>query len=465
MERKIKNLKYVFEPKSIAVIGATKTPSKVGNVLLKNFIEGKFDGKIYPVNPKYDEIMGLKCYSDVLKIKGKVESAVIATPAKTVPSILEQCGKKGIKGVIVLSGGFAESGNTELEEKLKSTAKKYNIALIGPNCLGVINPYSRLDSIFFPVFKLQRPKPGSISFVTQSGAVGSCIVDLAAYYGVGISKFISYGNASVLDESDIIDYLSNDDSTESIIVYIEGTKDGKKFMETLEKVNKIKPIVVLKAGRSEKSSKAAFSHTGNIAGNYLAYSSAFKQTKVIEAKDVEELFDYVKIFNQPLPRGKKIGIITDGGGLGVLTTDAIEETGLDIADLGEETEKKLKKILPAYANVGNPLDIIADADPELYKKSIDIFMDDPGVDLIIVIVLFQAPALDERLLDVLVEASDDRRKPIAVVAVGGDYTHMNRKILDTYGVPTFGSPRDAIKAIKKFTTYSLTSRCRKCIFR
>jgi len=455
---KVKNMKYIFHPKGIAVVGASTKPDKLGNIVLKHLVGEGFEGKVYPVNPKYDRILGMKCYSDVTKIKGKVDCVVIATPAPTVPKIIQQCGKKKVRGVIVLSGGFGEVGNIELESKLKETAERYDIACIGPNCLGVFDPYTDVDSLFFPRYKLQRPGPGDISFVTQSGAVGECIMDLAAHYGIGVSKFISYGNGTVLDESDVLEYLERDKKTKQVILYIEGVKDGKKLFERIKKVNKKKPVVVLKAGKYGKALEAAMSHTGNIAGNYLAYKAAFRQTKVTEAEDIEELFDFVKIFGQPLPKGKRIGVITNGGGLGVLTTDAIEEQGLLTSVFGKDTEKKLREVVPAHRNIGNPLDVAADANVELYKNSLDVFMGDRGVDGIIVAVLFQSPAINEDIVDVLVKASDDRRKPIVVVAVGGSYTDNYRRILEGKGVPTYGSPLGAVKAMKRFVDYSLSKK-------
>ena len=409
MEERLKRLKRIFEPKSIAIIGASNTPAKVGNVILKNFIEGNYTGKIYPVNPKYDKITNMKCYASVDKITGRIDCAIIATPAETIPKILEECGRKGVGGAIILSGGFEEVKEFGLAGEIKKISEKYKMPVIGPNCLGVYNPYTKVDSIFLPMYKLERPVPGRISFVTQSGAVGSAIIDMAAQYNIGIAKFISYGNATVLDESDYLKYLEHDKKTKVIILYIEGTKDGKKLLKQLIKTNRKKPIIVLKAGRYGKAQEAARSHTGNIAGNYMAYQAAFRQAKVIEAEGIDEVFDFVKIFAQTRPQGKKIGIITNGGGLGVLTTDAVEEEELEIAGLSEQTKKDIKKILPSYGNVANPLDLVADASVESYRKVIEIFMRDPGIDIMVIIILMQTPPMDERIIDVVVNASNESR--------------------------------------------------------
>lgn len=459
MRKQVLNLKYVFNAKSIAIVGASPNPEKLGHVILKNLVEGGFGGKIYPVNPKYKEILGLKCYDNLLSINGKLDLAIIATPAETSIEILTQCAKKGVKGVILLSSGFSEVGNFALEEKIKSIANENEIALIGPNCLGIINPHTRIDSIFMPFYKFQRPFPGSISFITQSGGIGSAIVDIASSYGIGISKFISYGNGAVLNEIDFLEYLGKDPQTKTIIMYLEGTKDGRRLFETLKKVNVKKPIIVLKGGKSERGSEAAKSHTGNLAGNYMAYKSAFKQAKVVEAESLEELFDFVKIFSQPQPKGEKIGIITNGGGIGVLAADAAEQLSMKLAQLSEKSKEELKKILPPYVNIGNPLDLVADADVDRFAKSIEILMNDENIDSLLISVLFQLPNIDERLLKVLIRASEDKRKPIAVVAVGGAYTERQRNILESNKVPTYNSPLAALKALKKLNEYY---NCRFC---
>ncbi len=448
------NIKYLFSHNSVAVIGATPLPNKVANVIIRNFIDGKYEGKIYPVNPKYEEVLGLKCYRSVLEIKEQVECAIIATPAETVPSIVEQCGKKKIKGVMVISGGFGEVGNLELEEKLRKTAEKHGIALVGPNCLGIYDPYAKIDSIFLPMYKLERPPQGEIAFVTQSGAVGSTIIDMAAHYGVGISKFISYGNATTLNECDYLEFLEKDKRTKTIILYVEGAKEGRRLYEVMKRVNKKKPIVALKAGKYGKAMIAARSHTGNLAGNYTAYKAAFRQAKVIEAETLEELFDFVRIFNQPLPKGKGVGIVTNGGGMGVLTSDALEISGLTIADFEDKTEKELAKILPSYGTVNNPLDLIADAGAEGYERALNLFVEDKNIDILCVVLLTQTPPIDERIIGVLTKVKAGTNKPLIVITVGGSYTDKYRRILEGYGIPTYGYPDSAVKALKKLVEYA-----------
>lgn len=454
MKKMLQRLKLVANPRSVAIVGASPTQNKIGNVVLRNFLDAKFPGKVYPVNPKHTEMYGLKCYAKVSDIPGSVDCVIVATPAETVPGVVEDCAAKKAGGVLILSGGFEEVGRTDLAMRIKEVADANDMPVVGPNCLGIYNPYSKLDSVFLPSYKLERPKPGNIAFVTQSGAVGSTVMDLAAFYGLGFSKFISYGNSTVLDESDYLDFLAQDKDTEIIILYLEGAKDGRRLLETMKRVNKIKPIIALKAGRGTGGQAAARSHTGNIAGSYLAYQAAFKQAKVTEAEGIGEVFDIVKIFDQPKPKGNRTAVITNGGGMGVLTTDAIESEGLAMAQFSKESEAELRKILPAYGNVANPLDLVADAGVEAYAKAIDTLMKDPGVDALIIVVLLQTPPIDERIIHVLAAASSSQIKPIATVSVGGTYTESYRKVLESKGVPSYNSPRAAVKAMERFIIYS-----------
>ncbi|MFH1785450.1 MAG: CoA-binding protein [Candidatus Micrarchaeota archaeon] len=461
MDKKTQNLKFIFAPKSVAVVGASVVSNKIGNVLLRNLLDAKYPGKIYPINPKYKTVLGLQCYQKITDAPGKIDCVIIATPAETVPGIMIDCVKKKVGGVIVLSGGFEEVHRDDLAQKIKDLANNANIPLIGPNCLGVFNPYTKIDSIFLPQYKLERPKAGGIAFITQSGAVGSTVMDLAAFYGMGLSKFISYGNSTVMDESDYLEYLMYDKETKIIILYLEGAKDGRKLLQTMKKVNKIKPIIALKAGKGTGGQAAARSHTGNIAGSYLAYNAAFKQAKVTEADGIIEVFDFVKIFNQTKPKGNRVAVITNGGGIGVLTTDYIEQEGLSLAIFNEETKKTLAKILPSYGTVANPLDLVADAGVEAYEKAIDVMMNDQNVDALIIIVLTQTPPIDERIIHTLAKATDDKRKPIVTISIGGTYTEIYRKILESKGVPSYNSPRAAVEALKKFIIYSSYCECLK----
>lgn len=451
----MRELEYIFYPKSVAVIGASRDPSKIGNVVLKNFVDGGFAGDIYPVNPSAEELLGLKCYKSVMDIPERVDSAVICIPAQFVPKALEECGKKGVKGVVVISGGFSEIGNYELERELARIAKEYNMAVIGPNCLGVVNPATKVDSIFLPTHKMGRPNVGGVSFVTQSGAVGSTILDLVAREGFGVSKFISYGNAAVVDETDLLEYLMKDKKTKVIVLYIEGVKRGKEFFKLTQELTKIKPLVVIKAGVTEKGAAAAKSHTGSLAGSYAAYSAVFKQNRLVEAKSLDEVFDLAKIFStQPLCTGDRVAVITNGGGMGVLAADAVVEKGLRLAEFTEETTRKIREVMPPLVNATNPLDLVGDADAARYEKAIELLYNDPNVDALMVITLFQTVSLDSRVVDVIIKAASRREKPVLNITLGGEYTEMQRRALESSGVPSYNSPSAAANALAKLVGYS-----------
>ncbi|MCX8175159.1 MAG: CoA-binding protein [Candidatus Micrarchaeota archaeon] len=454
LKKKVKNLDAVFNPSSIAVIGASREPNKIGHVIVKNFVDGGFSGNVYPINPNAEEILGLPAYKSVLDVPGKVDSAVIAVPAKAVAQVLDECGRKGVRGVVLITGGFSEVGNTEEEKKIAEIANRYEIALIGPNCMGVLTPASRVDSVFLPIYKLGRPRVGGISFISQSGAVGGCIVDLAARAGVGMGKFVSYGNAAVIDECDLLEYLASDRQTEIIVVYLEGVRDGRRLLEVAKKITRKKPIVMLKAGKSAHGAEAALSHTGSLAGSAEAYSAAFRQSRIIEAATLEQLFDFAKIFDQVLPCGKRIGIVTNGGGMGVLAVDSLEYEGLELAEFSEETKKLLRASLPSYANVRNPLDIIGDADSSRYEVAINALLRDENVDAIVVVILFQTAAIDSSVVNIVIRASDLRKKPIIAVCTGGEYTEMHKRILESYGVPSYSSPSSAMRALARFISYA-----------
>ncbi|MBM3229477.1 CoA-binding protein [Candidatus Parvarchaeota archaeon] len=422
-------------------------------MVLKNFLEGGYPGKLYAVNPNVPEVLGVKCAKSVADIAGPVDCAVIAIPALAVVDVLEQCGKKGIKAAVVISGGFGEVGNVELEGRLVEAASKHGMAVIGPNCMGVINPEKRVDSVFLPIYKLGRPHVGEISFISQSGAVGGCIVDLAARAGVGMSKFVSYGNASVVSECDLLEYLGNDLSTKIIVCYLEGVKDGKRFLQVASKITRKKPIVAIKAGKSKLGAQAAKSHTGSLAGSAMAYAAAFAQSRITEAETLDELFDFAKIFSQPICCANRVAVITNGGGNGVLAADAIEQHSLDLAKFSDSSLAALKELLPPYANARNPLDLIGDADSARFERAIRICLDDRGVDALVVNVLFQTAAIDTRIVSVLVKANGEKKKPIIVIATGGEYTEMHRRILESYGIPTYSSPSSGVKALSKFLQY------------
>ena len=390
-------LEQFFSPKSVAIIGASHTPGKIGYSILENFVRGDFGGKVYPVNPDTTPIFNLAVYPSVKKIPDEVDLAVIAVKAEIVPKVLKKCVEKKVKAVVIISGGFSETGGAggRLEEKCKKIIEKKNIRVIGPNVVGVYDSSTAVDTLFLSRERMQRPSSGSISFISQSGAVGSTILDSFAEEKIGIAKFISYGNAMDVNEVDLLEFLANDQKTKTILIYLEGIKsEGKKFISTVKKITKKKPIIVLKAGKTEKGNKAVFSHTGSLAGSSKIYSSVFKQTGMIEADSLEDIFDSVKAFSQPLPKSNSVAIVTDGGGFGVLATDEAERQNLQLSEPSNALKKKLKKSLPSYVILENPFDLTGDATTERYQLVIEECLKSKEYSGVIAITLFQVPTLN-----------------------------------------------------------------------
>jgi len=447
----MKNLDYFFNPKHIAVIGASRKKGKIGATIFKNLVEaGK---KVYPVNPKAKEILGKKAYASVLEIPGKVDLALVVVPARFVPQVLRQCIEKEISSAIIITSGFAEIGNKEAEEELKKISKKINI--IGPNCLGVFDNYSKLDTLFLPPEKLGRPRKGSISFISQSGAVGSVILDWMASEGYGVNKFISYGNAVDVNETDLLNYLGEDNKTKVVCMYLEGVKEGRKFMKIAKKVTKKKPVIVIKGGRTKAGSKAVSSHTGSLAGNDAVYDAVFKQTGIIRPRHLVEMFGFAKVLSeQPLPKGDKVLIITNGGGFGVLATDQVGLKKMKMAELTQKSKSEISKVLPSYAKVHNPLDLVGDADDERFKKALEVASKDKNVDAILLILLFQTAPITSKVVDYVIEFNKKKTKPLVVCSAGGKYVKELSKKLEESNVPVFDTPAKAVDALNALIKYS-----------
>lgn len=439
-----------FNPKSIAVIGASRTPGKLGYSILEN-LKISFNGKIYPINPNTGEILGLIAYPSVLEVKEPIDHAVIVVPAETVKKVVEECIKKKIKAVTIISSGFSEIGENERELELKKLSKSKKIRILGPNCIGIYK--KNLDMIFFPRNRLKRPPEGSISFITQSGAFGSILLDIMSNDGVGVSKFISVGNKVDIDEIDLLKYLENDLTTRCIAIYLESVKDGKEFIKVAQNVTKKKPIVVFKAGKTEKGTEAVLSHTGSLAGSSEVYSAAFKQAGIIEAKNSEEIFDFAKaLANQPVLKDNKIAVVTDGGGFGIVATDAAINYGLELPELSSETVKTLKQVLPKYGIAKNPVDLTGDATVERYEKTLEAVLKDKSIAGVVCIVLMQIPTLSDDIVNVLREAKV-YGKPITVCSAGGDYVLERSRKLERFGIPVYPTPERAVKALSVLYEY------------
>ena len=452
---KMRALDYFFYPKSIAVIGASRDPEKVGHAILHNLVNGKFKGELFPINPHAEYVLNLKCHKSIKQVKADLDLAVIAVHAEEVPEELEQCGAKGIEAVIIVSAGFGEIGNRKLAEKIAKIKRKYKkMRVIGPNCLGILNTENGVDTLFLPEYRLKRPEKGEISFISQSGALGSAVLDWASMQEIGISKFVSYGNAMDIDESDLLEYLAQDKNTNVIVMYIEGVKNGTKFMQAARKFAGKKPIIVLKGGITAEGEKAVKSHTGSLAGSAEVYNAVFRQAGIIKAENLLELFDFARVLSKVArPKGNRVQIITDGGGYGVITADAVIKEGLQLAEMEEKNKKFLRKIFPSYAVLGNPLDLTGDATMERYKAAAEAAMRDKNVDIVILILLYQVPTLNSDVIDIVAELSNRKAKPLVVISVGGAYSEVHKRALEREGVVNFSYPENAIKALKALIDY------------
>jgi acetyl coenzyme A synthetase (ADP forming)-like protein len=445
-------LNKFFNPKSIAVIGASRKKEKIGHAILES-LKNSFSGKIYPINPNTSEVLGLKAYPSVLDVPDRIDLAIIAIPAENVEQVVKECKKKQISALIIISSGFSEIGEVEREKSLAKIIKTSKMRVIGPNCVGIYDPFNGIDTLFMPKERMKRPSRGGISFITQSGAVGTALLDVLAEEGAGISKFISIGNKIDVDEIELIQWLSKDPSTRVIAIYLESTGDGKKFMDVAKKCVKQKPIVCLKAGKTEKGEEAVRSHTGSLAGKYEIYSAAFKQVGIIEARTCEELLDFSKaLATQPPISDENIAIVTDGGGFGILAADEAEKLGLKLPQLKASSIKALKEILPPYASLRNPIDLTGDANAERYKQVLDIVFKDKNISALCIIALLQITTLEEEIVNVLKECKV-YGKPFVVCMMGSSYTKEKAEELEHMGIPVYSTPERAIKALNALRTY------------
>ncbi|MEM3479058.1 MAG: acetate--CoA ligase [Candidatus Bathyarchaeia archaeon] len=443
-----------FNPRSIAVIGASRDPSKVGHRVFRNIVEAGFKGALYPINPNADEILGFKCYRSIRETPGEVDLAVIVVPAKIVPSVVEDCGLKGVKGLIVISAGLSETGRegAQLEREVVSICRKYGLRMQGPNCLGIISVQSRVNASFAP----SMPLPGNIAFVSQSGALGSAILNWAIRNEIGFTKFVSLGNEADLNEADFIEALGEDEDTRVIGLYVEGVKEGERFVEVARRVSRKKPIIAIKAGTTSAGVKAVSSHTGSLAGSETAFSAAFKKAGIIRVNTLEELFNLVISFSlQPIPKGKRVLIVTNGGGPGILTADACEKMGLDLPLLEYEIIEKLREQMPPHASLSNPLDVLGDAEENRYKLALESGLKSGNVDGIIVILTPQAVTPCEEIAKVVAEVGKSSTKPIIASFMGLEDTSPAIRTLKEGRIPNYAFPESAAFVLKTMHEYSL----------
>jgi acetyl coenzyme A synthetase (ADP forming)-like protein len=441
-----------FKPGSVAVVGASRDPNKLGYQVVANLLDGGFPGRILPINPKAEVIRGLRAYASILDVLDAVDLAVIVIPHAYVASALEECGRKGVRAAIVISAGFREAGREGLEEELKlvEIARTHGMRLVGPNCLGVIDTSTPLNASF----SAGMPPSGPAAFMSQSGALGTAVLDLALAGRVGFSKFISLGNKADVSETDLLRALEDDEETRVILIYVEGLPDGQEFIRVARRVTRKKPVVAIKSGVTKSGSRAVSSHTGSLAGSEAAYRAAFRQAGVIRAPSMQSLFDYAQAFAyQPLPEGSRIAIVTNAGGPGILATDALERAGLEMAKLSSKATASLSSFLPSAASTANPVDVLGDAKAERYERALEIVVDEPGVDGLIVVVTPQAVTEIAETARAVGRISKRSRKPILGCFMGEARIAPGVEILREYGVPNYGFPERAADALEAMTSH------------
>jgi len=442
-----------FNPKSVAIIGASRTKGKVGYEILKSMIDAGYEGGLFPINPNTETIEGLKCYPDLESIGEAVDLAIISVPAKAVPAVMQQCAKIGTKSVIIITSGFKEVGKEggELEQRVVQIAKQAHIRIIGPNCLGVIVPANKLNASFGG----DLPVEGGIGYLSQSGALLAAILDIANANGIGFSKLVSIGNKADINELDVIKALAADNETKVIAGYLESIVDGNAFVNQAEKISQQKPILLMKSGGTSAGAKAASSHTGSLAGSEVAYECVFERAGIIRCNSIKQQFDYAQAFaNQPLPKGPKVAIITNAGGAGIMAADAVEQQGLGFAKLSNETKAKLAAELPASASTHNPIDILGDALAERYEFVVDTVIDDSEVDVVLVLLTPQAMTEPAATAEAIVRITGKKSaKPVLACFLGAGKIAEAAKILRKGNIPLYDATAEAVSTIKAMTEY------------
>ncbi len=439
-------LEMFTEPRGVAVIGASTSPEKLGYQVLHNIIQYGYEGEIYPINPTAPEILGYKAYPSVSDCPDPVDLAVILVPNKAVPPVLEQCGQRGLKGAVIITAGFREVGpaGKALEQQLIDTAKRYGMRLIGPNVLGIIDTVCKLNASF----AAGMPRRGRIAFMSQSGALCTSILDMALGQGIGFSRFYSIGNKADINELDLVQAWAEDPETRAIMGYLEGITRGPEFIRVASEVTRHKPIIAIKSGTTSAGSQAVSSHTGTLAGSEAAYDAAFKQSGIIRAGSVQDLFDYAQAFaRQPLIETEAIAVITNAGGPGIMASDAVERAGLRLAGLTTETKQKLQANLPAAASVANPVDVLGDALADRYEMAINTVLADPNVSALLVVLTPQTMTQIPETAEALGKASKLYGKPCFGAFMGDSAIRKGVEVMRSYDVPNYQVPERAVAAI------------------
>ncbi|MGK7933433.1 MAG: bifunctional acetate--CoA ligase family protein/GNAT family N-acetyltransferase [Microcystaceae cyanobacterium] len=445
-------LSAIFGPETVAVIGATEKEGSVGRTLMWNLVSSPFGGMVFPINPKRRSVLGIRAYPDIYSVPEPVDLAIIATPAPTIPKLIDDCVETGVKGVIIISAGFKEIGEEgrALEQQIIAKAQG-KLRIIGPNCLGVMNPRSGLNA----TFANSMARPGNVGFISQSGAICTAVLDWSYPENVGFSSFISIGSMLDVDWGDLIYYLGDDPHTKSIVIYMESIGNAASFLSAAREVALTKPIIVIKAGETEAAAKAATSHTGALAGSKAVLEAAFRRCGVLKVERISELFDLAEVMaKQPsLPQGSRLTLITNAGGPGVLATDALVSTGGDLAEISNKTINELNEFLPLHWSHSNPIDILGDADPDRYSKTLATAVEDPNSDGLLVILTPQAMTNPTKTAEELCKYAKNINKPILASWMGGDEVTAGELILNRHHIPTYRYPDAAARLFNKLWKY------------
>lgn len=450
----------IFSPKSIAIVGVSQNSEKIGSVIMKNLIEGGYNGKIYPVNPNYEELQGRKAYADILQIEEEVEMVCIAIPHQFVENIIDQCITKRVKGVVIISAGFKEVGEQgrELEERIKRKLKKENIRLLGPNCLGYINNKAKINLSF----ARENPGNGKIAFISQSGAFCTAILDMACEKGLGFSHVISLGNKADIHENELMEMFVSDKDITAVALYLEEFTDGKEFVTLVQKAKK--PVLIIAPGSSEKAREAIISHTGSLASSFDTTIAAVKKSNMIFTENSQELFQLMNLVDSDqLPKGKKVGIVSNAGGPGIIAVDRIEIEGLELGQINEKTREKLLKYLPEETTLTNPVDILGDAKSDRYENAIKDLLEEISVDSILVILTPQLITEIEATAQVIADLSKTASKPIYTCFLGGKDVRSGKRILEENNCPSFDDIQQAIRLISKLSEYEKNKELTKIV--
>ncbi|MEN2974669.1 MAG: acetate--CoA ligase alpha subunit [Candidatus Caldarchaeales archaeon] len=450
------SLQKFFYPNSIAVIGASRNPDSVGHAIMRNLVNGQFTGVIYPVNPKARAILGIKAYPNVSSIPDEIDLAVVVVPNRAAPQVIEECVEVGIRSAVIISAGFKETGpeGAKLEEEVVSIAKRGNLRIIGPNCLGIINadPKVRMNV----TFAREMPLSGQIALISQSGALCVAALEYARQYRIGFSKVVSLGNKADVNEIDVLEYLKDDSESKTILMYVEDLSHGRRFIETVRYITGEvgKPVIAIKAGRTLEGASAASSHTGALASSDEVYEAIFNQSGVLRVESIEELFNYAKAFStQPLPKGDRVAIISNAGGPAILATDAVIRNKLRLAQFSEDTIKNLRAGLSPAASVKNPVDLIGDADHSRYEHALKHVLNDGNVDAVIVILTPQAMTTVDEIARVVVDIAPKYNKPVLTCFMGVSDISSSIEILENSRIPNFNFPEDAVRSLAALYKY------------